>query len=65
MGINYKDGTPCKSSVDMTRSRLEPYEELANAIIIQGAQDYLDDYLVWFCTYPLPHTVYNLPGERY
>ena len=32
--------------------KLDPYEELANAIIVQAAQDYVEDYLRWFATYP-------------
>ena len=34
--------------------KLDPYEELANAIIIQASQDYVEDYLRWFATYPNP-----------
>lgn len=33
-------------------SKLDPYYELANAVVIQSAQDYVDDYLTWMATYP-------------
>lgn len=65
MGRRYKDGRPCiQRSIDINRSRLSPEKELANAIIIQAANDYVDDYLRWFCTYPTMASVTLLPGQR-
>ena len=37
---------------------------MANAIIIQAANDFVDDYLRWFCTYPTLSTVTLLEGQR-